>query len=40
MGTKNVFIYALEKALSYNTWQKKNAFSTAMNKVSDKRGTS
>jgi len=40
MDTKNVFIYAIEKALSHNEWQKMNAFSTAMNKTSKKRGVS
>ena len=40
MDTKNVFIYAIEKALSRNEWQKMNAFSTAMNKTAEKRGVS
>lgn len=40
MSTKNVFIYAIEKTLSLNTWQKMNVFSTAMNKISEKRGFS
>ncbi|WP_282598339.1 hypothetical protein [Aeromonas sp. MrichA-1] len=40
MSKKNVFIYAIEKALILNTWQKMNAFSTAMNKIPEKRGLS
>lgn len=40
MSTKNAFIYAIEKALSLNTWQKMNAFSNSMNKISEKRGFS